>query len=82
MADPELPLTPRAKRTLLVAEGLAHEHGHDYLGTEHLMLALLADPAGIGGGSVHRLGHHEAVRDEIVRIIESDSYRRCSRDRR
>jgi len=38
------------------------------------MLALLADPAGIGGGAVHRLGRAEAVRAEIERILASDSY--------
>jgi hypothetical protein len=35
---------------------------------------LLADPAGIGGGAVHRVGNAEAVRAEIERILESDSY--------
>ena len=74
MADPELPLTPRAKRTLLVAERIARDHGHAYIGTEHVMLAMLADPDGIGGGTIHRLGSAEAARAEIERVLESDGY--------
>ena len=74
MSDPELPLTPRTKRTLLEAARIAREWGHGYVGTEHVMLAILADPAGIGGGAVHRVGKAEAVRAEIEQILESDSY--------
>jgi ATP-dependent Clp protease ATP-binding subunit ClpC len=74
MAGTELPLTPRTRRTLHEAARIAGEWGHAYVGTEHVMLALLADPAGIGGGAVHRLGRAEAVRAEIERILASDSY--------
>ena len=69
-----LPQTPRAERTMEVAERIARDYGHDYIGTEHLMLALLADEHGIGGGAVHRVGAAEAVRAEITGILESDSY--------
>ena len=71
-----LPLTPRAERTMEVAERIARDHGHDYIGTEHLMLALLAHPKGIGGGTIHRLGIAEAVRAEIERILASEGYSR------
>lgn len=69
-----LPLTPRAERMLAVAEHIARDHGHDYIGTEHLMLALLADPKGIGGRTIHRLGIADAVRAEIERILGSEGY--------
>jgi ATP-dependent Clp protease ATP-binding subunit ClpA len=67
-------LTPRMKRTLLRAGELARERGHDYLGTEHLILALIDDPNGIAGGAMHRLECAAAVREEVIRIIESDGY--------
>jgi ATP-dependent Clp protease ATP-binding subunit ClpA len=76
MPGPELPLTPRAKRTLREAARIARQWGHDYVGTEHLMLALLADPNGIGGGTVHRLGSADALRAEIERILDTDGYSR------
>jgi ATP-dependent Clp protease ATP-binding subunit ClpA len=74
MPDPDLPLTPRTKHTLDEAARIARACGHGYIGTEHLMLALLEDPDGIGGGSAHQLGVAQSLRDEILRIIESDDY--------
>ena len=67
-------LTPRMKRTMLRAGELARARGHAYLGTEHLILALIDDPDGIAGGVMHRLECAAAVRDEVIRIIESDGY--------
>jgi ATP-dependent Clp protease ATP-binding subunit ClpC len=62
------------RRTLAQASQLARARGHDYLGTEHMLLALLEDPNGIAGGVIHRLGYADAIRDEVVRIIESPGY--------
>jgi ATP-dependent Clp protease ATP-binding subunit ClpA len=62
------------KQTLTRAGRLARERGHAYLGTEHVILALLDDPAGIAGGVIHRLGYAAAIRDEVIRIIEIDGY--------
>jgi ATP-dependent Clp protease ATP-binding subunit ClpC len=67
-------LTPRMKRTIGRAGELARARGHDYLGTEHLILALIEDPNGIAGGVMHRLECATAVREEVIRIIESDGY--------
>jgi ATP-dependent Clp protease ATP-binding subunit ClpA len=67
-------LTPRMEQTLARARELAQDRGHDYVGTEHVLLALLDDPNGIAGGVLHRLGYAPAVRDEVIRIIESDGY--------
>jgi ATP-dependent Clp protease ATP-binding subunit ClpC len=74
MAEQPVTLTPRMKHTLARAGQLAHERGHGYLGTEHMILALLDDPRGIAGGVIHRLGYAAAIRDEVIRIIESDGY--------
>lgn len=69
-------LTPRMKRTIWRAGELARARGHDYLGIEHLILALIDDPDGIAGGVMHRLECAAAVRAEVIRIIESDGYSR------
>jgi ATP-dependent Clp protease ATP-binding subunit ClpC len=71
-------LTPRMKRTMRRAGELAKARGHAYLGTEHLILALIEDPNGIAGGVMHRLDCAAAIRDEVIRIIESDGYSRRS----
>lgn len=40
--------TPRALNAVSDAELVAREWGHDYVGTEHLLLALYRDPNGLG----------------------------------
>ena len=42
-------LTPRMQTTLKRASEIATARNHNYAGTEHLLLALLDDPGGIGG---------------------------------
>jgi ATP-dependent Clp protease ATP-binding subunit ClpC len=74
MAEQPITLTPRMTRTLTRAGQLALARGHDYLGTEHMLLALLDDTAGIAGLVIHRLGYAAAIRGEVIRIIESDGY--------
>lgn len=78
MAEHTPTLTPRMKRTIRRAGELARTRGHDYLGTEHLILALIEDSNGIAGGVMLRLDCAAAVRDEVIRIIESDGYSRRS----
>jgi ATP-dependent Clp protease ATP-binding subunit ClpC len=77
MTNP-LPLTPRMQRTLQVAERIAREQSLTFVGTEHVLLALLDDSAGIAGGTIKRLGFTERVRAEVMRILDSDSYRPLS----
>jgi ATP-dependent Clp protease ATP-binding subunit ClpC len=67
-------LTPRMERAMTRAGQLARGRGHDYLGTEHMLLALLEDKFGVAGGVTHRLGCATAMRDEIIRIMESEGY--------
>lgn len=43
----EIPFTPRAKRLLEAAWNAARDLGHNYIGTEHLLLGLLADEDGV-----------------------------------
>jgi ATP-dependent Clp protease ATP-binding subunit ClpA len=40
----KLPYTPRAKKALEVAAEIAVKSGHNFIGTEHLLLGLLSDP--------------------------------------
>jgi len=43
----EIPFTPRAKKLLEAAWNAARDLGHDYVGTEHLLLGLLAVDGGV-----------------------------------
>ncbi len=43
----EIPFTPRAKRLLKLSLEEAHQLGHNYIGTEHLLLGLIREGEGV-----------------------------------
>jgi ATP-dependent Clp protease ATP-binding subunit ClpC len=54
--DCELPLTPRTKRILQMAALEAMNMGHKYIGTEHLLMAILHDGDSVGVRALLSLG--------------------------
>lgn len=52
----EVPFTPRAKKVLELAIAEAKELGHNYVGTEHLLLALAAESECLGNTILRTLG--------------------------
>lgn len=50
-------VTPRAKRVLWYAQNEAHQLNHPYVGTEHLLLALMRDQEGIAGKVLGEFGY-------------------------
>lgn len=71
----DLPLTPRMLRSLQRALKIDQENGQEVIGTEHVVLAFLDDPAGIAGMTLHSAGIASALGAEIVRIITSEGYK-------
>jgi ATP-dependent Clp protease ATP-binding subunit ClpC len=66
--------TPRVQRVLRHAERIAREQGHDYIGTEHLLLGLFAEPDGIAAQVLTRL-NVTAAADALVReVMASPGY--------
>lgn len=63
------PWTPRAWRTLEEAISVAQELGEAYIGTEHLLLALLNLPGGIATNALSELINRDALRDTIMHHI-------------
>lgn len=61
-----IPFTPRAKRTLELALREALQLGSDYIGTEHLLLALFRAGDSAGAEALADLG---ATRDSVLREI-------------
>jgi len=59
------PRTTRAQRALELAEQAAEGMGDEFLGTEHLLLGLLAERTGPAAQILSSLG----VRDEDVRSL-------------
>ena len=71
--------SPRSQKVLRHAERIAQEHGHNHVGTEHLILALLAEPDGIAGQVLERLEVATSVAAMTEEIMASAGYRTSSR---
>ena len=69
-------LTPRARRVLDASAKEAERLGHRYIGTEHLLLGLLAESDGIAAQVIRRLGVTEAIRENLREIMTSEGYNR------
>jgi hypothetical protein len=65
-----LPLTPRAVSVLGGVLSSALSLGHNYIGTEHLLLGLHREPEGIGAGILVEAGlDHETARSRIIAVL-------------
>jgi ATP-dependent Clp protease ATP-binding subunit ClpC len=66
----QIPFTPRAKRVLERVHEEALSLDHNYVGTEHILLALVGEGEGVGARILfeHGVGA-ERVRDEITRLL-------------
>ena len=70
----QLPFTPRAKKVLELSMEEASNLGHNYLGTEHLLLGLIKENEGIAAQVLMNLGVKlEDVRDEVLEVLGADS---------
>jgi len=64
-----IPFTPRAKRVLELSLREALNLGDDHIGTEHLLLGLLAEADDVGAQIVARLGASpRAVREKVIEL--------------
>jgi len=52
----KIPFTPRAKRVLELSLEEAHQLGHNYIGTEHLLLGLIEEGEGVAAKVLENLG--------------------------
>jgi hypothetical protein len=70
-ASGQVPFTPRAKKVLELALREALHLGHNYIGTEHILLAVLAEEDGIGARALTGLGvTKEGVREWLIPVLE------------
>src|SRR4029450_3469817 len=69
---PDLPYTSRAKKVLELTMAEARLLHHDYVGTEHLLLGILAEQTGIGAQVLSAMGVTlERARGETRALIGS-----------
>ncbi|MHC4598977.1 MAG: ATP-dependent Clp protease ATP-binding subunit [Planctomycetota bacterium] len=69
----QLPFTPRAKKVLELAMEEAANLGHNYIGTEHLLLGLLKEQDGMAARVLISLGLKlEDVREQVLDLLGAD----------
>lgn len=66
--------TPRTKRVLELSLAEARALGHNYIGTEHLLLGLIREGEGVAAKVLEDLGANlERVRQEVMSLLDSGS---------
>ncbi len=66
----EIPFTPRAKRVLELSWDEARQLGHNYIGTEHLLLGLIREGDGVAARVLENLGVDlNKVRTNVVKML-------------
>jgi ATP-dependent Clp protease ATP-binding subunit ClpC len=70
----DIPFTPRAKKALELATEEARSLGHNYIGTEHILLGLLREEEGIASQVLFSLGIDiKKARNEISALLGGSS---------
>ena len=66
----EIPFTPRAKRVFELALEEARQLGHNYIGTEHLLLGLLREGEGVAARVLENLDADPSkIRSQVIRMV-------------
>jgi hypothetical protein len=68
-----IPFTPRAKRVLELSLREAMQLGHNYIGTEHILLGLLSEGAGVAAQVLAGFGaDHAHLREQVLRLLTGE----------
>ncbi len=69
-AQGQIPFTPRAKKVLELALREALSLGHNYIGTEHILLGLVRESEGVAARILNDLDvDADRVRQEVMRVL-------------
>jgi len=69
----DLPFTPKAKKVIELSIDEARALGHNYIGTEHLLLGLIREGEGVASQVLMNLGLElEKVREEVMNLLGSE----------
>jgi ATP-dependent Clp protease ATP-binding subunit ClpC len=65
-----IPFTPRAKKVLELSLREALQLGHDYIGTEHILLGLIREGEGVAAQVLVKLGADlSRVRQQVIQLL-------------
>jgi ATP-dependent Clp protease ATP-binding subunit ClpC len=66
----QIPFTPRAKKVLELSLREALALGHNYIGTEHVLLGIVREHEGVAARILLELGADaETIRNEVIRAL-------------
>jgi ATP-dependent Clp protease ATP-binding subunit ClpA len=69
-----IPFTPRAKKVLELSLREAKQLGHDYIGTEHILLGLIREGEGVAAQVLVKLGTDlSRARGQVIRLLSGDA---------
>src|SRR6202007_2643002 len=73
----QIPFTPRAKKVLELALREALSLGHNYIGTEHILLGLVRENEGVAARILLDFdADAEKIRNEIIRMLSGPGHRK------
>src|SRR5687767_2814634 len=73
----QIPFTPRAKKVLELALREALSLGHNYIGTEHILLGLVRENEGVAARILLDVdADSEKIRNEVIRMLSGPGGRR------
>ncbi len=65
-----IPFTPRAKKVMELSMRESLQLGHNYIGTEHLLLGLIREGEGVGAQVLYKLGADlHSVRKTVIQLL-------------
>ena len=75
-AQGQIPFTPRAKKVLELALREALSLGHNYIGTEHILLGLVRESEGVAARILNDLdADADRIRQEVMRVLSGPTRR-------
>ncbi len=67
--------TEKAQKAILLAQEEAKRLRHNYVGTEHILLGLLAETEGVAAQALNNMGVNlENAREEVIKLIGQGDY--------
>ena len=70
-----IPFTPRAKKVLELSLREALQMGHNYIGTEHILLGLLKEGEGVAARVLNSMGITlDIVKEKVKELLSKQSY--------
>jgi len=69
-----IPFTPRAKKVLELSLRESKQLGHDYIGTEHILLGLIREGEGVAAQVLVKLGADlSRARGQVIELLSGEA---------